>query len=293
MIEFGEKLKQLREERGMTQQTLAEMLYVTRQAVSRWECGARYPDLLTTKKIATILGVTIDELVSGEKLKENIEKEPVLADKKENIIQVILYTCTAISYFIMLVTSIFAYFDTYVQYSVSGFTILGFSTDLERIITLGIGILGVILSAQNKLNAKLTGTIMSVPYICSFMNFFAFLIYFHGKSGELTKGSWLTGLILPLAFAVYIFLYFNQRERRLPCFLIYGICVHSIVIDIHFMVQQMLSIYRYSLGEPGYIFLAGIVGKLGEISMVALLGYQAYKWNQKRTIAIRYAKQGE
>ena len=39
MIEFGEKLKQLREEKGMTQQSLGEMLYVTRQAVSRWECG--------------------------------------------------------------------------------------------------------------------------------------------------------------------------------------------------------------------------------------------------------------
>ena len=77
MVEFGEKLKQLREEKGMTQQTLAEMLYVTRQAVSRWECGARYPDLLTAKKIAKILDVTIDELVSGEELKENIEKEPI------------------------------------------------------------------------------------------------------------------------------------------------------------------------------------------------------------------------
>lgn len=39
MVEFGEKLKQIREEKGMTQQTLAEKLYVTRQAVSRWECG--------------------------------------------------------------------------------------------------------------------------------------------------------------------------------------------------------------------------------------------------------------
>ena len=39
MVEFGEKIKQLREEQGMTQQTMAEQLYVTRQAVSRWECG--------------------------------------------------------------------------------------------------------------------------------------------------------------------------------------------------------------------------------------------------------------
>ena len=43
-MEFGEKLKQLREEKGMTQQKIADKLYVTRQAVSRWECGARYPD---------------------------------------------------------------------------------------------------------------------------------------------------------------------------------------------------------------------------------------------------------
>ena len=55
MVEFGEQLRRAREEKGMTQQYLAEQLYVTRQAVSRWECGDRYPDLLTTKKISQIL----------------------------------------------------------------------------------------------------------------------------------------------------------------------------------------------------------------------------------------------
>ena len=42
-MEFGEKLRQSREAKGMTQQKLADRLFVTRQAVSRWECGARYP----------------------------------------------------------------------------------------------------------------------------------------------------------------------------------------------------------------------------------------------------------
>ena len=92
MVEFGKKVKQVREERGMTQQALAEKLYVTRQAVSRWERGARYPELLTAKKIAKILNVSLDELLSGEELKENIEKEPILMRPIENIIQTMLYT---------------------------------------------------------------------------------------------------------------------------------------------------------------------------------------------------------
>ena len=79
MVEFGEKVKKLREEKGMTQQTMADQLYVTRQAVSRWECGARFPDLLTAKKIAQILEVSVDELLSGEELKKSIERDPVLS----------------------------------------------------------------------------------------------------------------------------------------------------------------------------------------------------------------------
>ncbi|MDE6319669.1 MAG: helix-turn-helix domain-containing protein, partial [Lachnospiraceae bacterium] len=106
MVKFGEKLKQLREKSGMTQAALAQHLYVTRQAVSRWECGARYPDLLTTKKIAEILKVSIDELVSGEELQMNIEKEPVLAKPVSNIIQTMLYSIAAATYLLMSLISI-------------------------------------------------------------------------------------------------------------------------------------------------------------------------------------------
>lgn len=78
MVEFSEKLKRAREEKGMTQQTLADHLYVTRQAVSRWECGARYPDLLTAKKLSEVLEVSLDELLSGEEMKKCVEKNPIV-----------------------------------------------------------------------------------------------------------------------------------------------------------------------------------------------------------------------
>ena len=110
MVEFGEKVKHFREEKGMTQQTMAEKLYVTRQAVSRWECGARYPDLLTGKKIAKILDVSLDELLSGEELKEQIEKEPVLAKPVENILQTVLYAVVAMVYLLLCIFSLYSIF---------------------------------------------------------------------------------------------------------------------------------------------------------------------------------------
>lgn len=74
MAEFGENLKRVREEKGITQQTLADHLYVTRQAVSRWEGGSRYPDIMTAKKMAQYLGVSLDELLSDDDMKMYAEK---------------------------------------------------------------------------------------------------------------------------------------------------------------------------------------------------------------------------
>ena len=56
----------IREEKKYTQQQLADKLYVSRQTVCRWENGSRCPDLITAKKLAMELGVTLDELISDE-----------------------------------------------------------------------------------------------------------------------------------------------------------------------------------------------------------------------------------
>ena len=61
MAEFGENLKKARTEKGITQQTLADHLFVTRQAVSRWEGGSRYPDLMTAKKMSQFLDISLEK----------------------------------------------------------------------------------------------------------------------------------------------------------------------------------------------------------------------------------------
>ena len=74
-MEFNEKLQELRKNRGLTQEELAEALYVSRTAVSKWESGRGYPSIDLLKQIASFFSVTIDDLLSGEKLLSIAEKE--------------------------------------------------------------------------------------------------------------------------------------------------------------------------------------------------------------------------
>ena len=74
-MEFHEKLQDLRKNRGITQEELAEALYVSRTAISKWESGRGYPSIDSLKEISNYFSVTIDDLLSGEKLLSIAEKE--------------------------------------------------------------------------------------------------------------------------------------------------------------------------------------------------------------------------
>ena len=74
-MEFNEKLKELRSSRGLTQEELAEVLFVSRTAISKWESGRGYPGIDSLREISDFFSVTIDELLSGEKLVSIAEKE--------------------------------------------------------------------------------------------------------------------------------------------------------------------------------------------------------------------------
>lgn len=74
-MEFHEKLQELRKSRGMTQEELAEALYVSRTAISKWESGRGYPNIDSLRELSGFFSVTIDELLSGERLISIAEKE--------------------------------------------------------------------------------------------------------------------------------------------------------------------------------------------------------------------------
>ena len=74
-MEFHENVQELRKSRGLTQEELSEELYVSRTAISKWESGRGYPSIDSLKEISNYFSVTIDELLSSEKMLSIAEKE--------------------------------------------------------------------------------------------------------------------------------------------------------------------------------------------------------------------------
>lgn len=98
-MELNEKLRQLRVGKNLTQEQLAEKLYVSRTAVSKWESGRGYPSIDSLKQLSEFYGVSLDELLSGDALLNLAEKEN---RQKENDLRSLFFgllDCSAVLYF--------------------------------------------------------------------------------------------------------------------------------------------------------------------------------------------------
>ena len=74
-MEFNEKLQELRKSKGLTQEELAQALFVSRTAISKWESGRGYPSIDSLKGISRFFSVTIDELICPEEIISAAEEE--------------------------------------------------------------------------------------------------------------------------------------------------------------------------------------------------------------------------
>ena len=83
-MEFGEKIQKLRNQNKWTQEQLAEKLYVSRTAVSKWESGKGYPSIDLLKDIAKLFNKTIDELLSSEQIIDIAKNENISNMKRAN-----------------------------------------------------------------------------------------------------------------------------------------------------------------------------------------------------------------
>lgn len=67
-MKFEEKLQELRKSKGITQETLAKNLFISRTAISKWESGKGYPSIDTLKQLALFYDISLDSLLSSDEL---------------------------------------------------------------------------------------------------------------------------------------------------------------------------------------------------------------------------------
>ena len=167
-MEFNEKLQELRKSRSLTQEELAEALFVSRTAISKWESGRGYPSIDSLKEISRYFCVTIDDLICSEEMisvAENEKKE--FADKSLSLI------CNAMDILLAILLFIPAFGNgPDSSETVSLFGLTGITPWVKNVFIVMIatailnGICGVIIANFNKpvwnKHRLITGVILSI-----------------------------------------------------------------------------------------------------------------------------------
>ena len=152
---LGEKLKKLRADNGFTQEELAEKLYVTRTAISKWESNRGYPNIDALKAISKFFSVSIDELLSSDELLTIAEED---SKQKETRFKDFVYALLDLSIAMLLFLPFFAENREGVIQSVSLIKLDGIQLYLKTayfavvIGTLFVGVLTLALQNCQKAN---------------------------------------------------------------------------------------------------------------------------------------------
>jgi transcriptional regulator with XRE-family HTH domain len=174
-MEFHEKLQELRKSKGLTQEELAEALFVSRTAVSKWESGRGYPSIDSLKEISRFFGVTIDDLICPREMMTVAED-----DKKAFVSRYVSVICNALD----LLTAVLLFLPVFgngtdLPASVSLFHLTGVRPWLKIVFIAVIGMIilngicGLILSrfdrpVWNK-HRLVTGMVLSVTGVGIFI----------------------------------------------------------------------------------------------------------------------------
>ncbi|MBQ3029070.1 MAG: helix-turn-helix transcriptional regulator [Lachnospiraceae bacterium] len=274
MAEFGENLKNVREQKGYTQQTLADHLYVTRQAVSRWEGGSRYPDLMTAKKMAQFLEVSLDELLTDDDMKLYAEKNAIIESPTAKRGQMILLSLAFMS---MLFLSIIQVTNFYFEDG----KVLVYTSETPKYflltVLLGISVFGALF---DRLNAKTTLRI----YGCYFgLTLLIGLTHLFTPVEGMNAVSYWGNMILNLLCLIFTICFFTGKRIAgpIPLYIscgVYGVVCITIFIKGLLSDIPMYDGYRNNLMDSTLALLANLI-------MIALLVVMSYTLHRKRKLS--------
>ena len=174
-MEFNEKLQELRKSRSMTQEELAEALFVSRTAISKWESGRGYPSIDSLKEISRYFSVTIDDLICSDEMISVAENE-----KREFIDKYVSLICNALDILLAILLFIPAFGngrDSPETVSLFGLSGINPPVKIVFAVIIGVtilnGICGVIIANFNRplwnRHRLATGIILSILAVTVFI----------------------------------------------------------------------------------------------------------------------------
>ena len=91
-MEIGKQIRKYRTERQLSQDDLADKVYVTRQTISNWENDRNYPDIRSLVLLSNVFGISLDILVKGdlEQMKEEIKAEDIRKFKRDSWVYAVM-----------------------------------------------------------------------------------------------------------------------------------------------------------------------------------------------------------
>lgn len=91
-MEIGKQIKKYRSEQGLSQDELADKVYVTRQTISNWENNRNYPDIRSLVLLSNVFDISLDILIKGdlEQMKDEIKTEDIYKFRRNSRIYAIL-----------------------------------------------------------------------------------------------------------------------------------------------------------------------------------------------------------
>lgn len=123
---IGKFIASLRKEKNLTQLQLAEKLNITDRAVSKWECGKSMPDPSIMLDLCKILGISVNELLIGEKIKKeeilitsdtNLVKALTIVQKNKKVLKITILSIIAIAIILFLGYLIYSNAEIHLEYN--------------------------------------------------------------------------------------------------------------------------------------------------------------------------------
>lgn len=186
-MNFSEKIQKLRKQNNLTQEELAEKLFISRTAISKWESGKGYPSIDVLKQISVLFDISVDNLLSSEQILELAEQDKMSKLKKNNGL---IFGAIDLLIIFMIILPLYASPVNQYIYSVSLFakkdllSYIKISYLIGYISLIIIGIIEIILSVFGKDKIKKCINIISLvlhlvvilflimtkePYACSLL----------------------------------------------------------------------------------------------------------------------------